>query len=235
MVKRSQKDFTGAVADADRAVQLAPKNHRAYLTRGLAKDALNDLQGAIKDYTSAMNLKSDYPQSYFYRGQTNEKLDNLSGAIADYEKALALNPNYQAAKDRLASLRSTSTGEARELFNSTNIYGVSSGPTSAATFSISQTHVVTSIMTYHWNDGRGTRAGTIALRDASGRTFGPWRVTGTPGQGGVPNAHWTCTPNVTLPPGTYAIVDSEPSTWSHNPQSRGRGMAQVKGFISKAS
>ncbi len=115
------------------------------------------------------------------------------------------------------------------VFDSMNVYGVGSQPTAPATFTIQQPHVITSIMTYHWNGGRGTRAGTIALRDARGRTYGPWPVSGTPGQGGVPNAAWTCNPGVEVPTGTYTIVDSEPATWSQNPQSGGRGMAAVKG------
>ncbi len=117
-----------------------------------------------------------------------------------------------------------------DLFNSMNVYGVGNQPTAAASFTLRQPHVITSIMTYHWNDGRGTRAGTIALRDASGRTYGPWSVTGTPGQGGVPNANWTCAPNIEIPAGAYTIIDSEPPTWSQNAQSRGRGIAVVKGY-----
>lgn len=123
----------------------------------------------------------------------------------------------------------------RDLFSSMNIYGVGNQPTAPAIFTIRQPHVITSIMTYHWNNGRGTRAGTIALRDAAGRTYGPWPVTGTPGQGGVPNANWTCTPNIEVPAGTYTIVDSEPATWSQNSQSGGRGMAVVKAYPSASS
>jgi len=117
-----------------------------------------------------------------------------------------------------------------ELFSSGNIYGVASGPTAPTTFTLSQPHVIASISTYHWNDGRGTGIGTIALRAANGQTYGPWTATGIPGQGGVPNANWMVAPNITLPAGTYQIIDSEPSTWSQNPQSRGRGMATVKGY-----
>jgi len=73
----------------------------------------------------------------------------------------------------------------------------------------------------------------VALRDADGRLYGPWRVAGSPGQGGVPNANWTATPNIKLPAGEYTIIDSEPSTWSQNSQSRGRGMAVVKGYLSQ--
>ncbi len=114
------------------------------------------------------------------------------------------------------------------VFDSMNIFGVGNQPTAPATFTIRQPQIITSVMTYHWNNGRGTRAGTIALRDANGRTYGPWPVSGTPGEGGVPNASWTCTPNVEVPAGTYTIVDSEPATWSQNPQSGGRGMAVVR-------
>ena len=125
-------------------------------------------------------------------------------------------------------------GNERVLFDSMNGYGVGNGPTAPATFTIGQPHVLTSITTYHWNDGRGTRAGTIGLRDAAGRVFGPWAVAGSPGQGGVPNAFWIATPNVTLPAGTYTIIDSEPSTWSQNSQSGNRGMSAVKGYLTMA-
>ena len=117
-----------------------------------------------------------------------------------------------------------------ELFSSGNNYGVANGPTASTTFTLSQPHVITSISTYHWNSGRGTGIGTIAVRAASGQTYGPWPATGTPGQGGVPNANWTCAPNITLPAGTYQIIDSEPATWSQNDQSGGRGMASVRGY-----
>jgi hypothetical protein len=46
----------------------------------------------------------------------------------------------------------------------------------------------------------------------------------------VPNADWTCAPNIEIPAGTYTIIDSEPATWSQNVQSGGRGMTVVKGY-----
>lgn len=124
-------------------------------------------------------------------------------------------------------------GSPVELFSSGNVYGVANGPIAPATFTLSQPHVIASISTYHWNDGRGTGIGTIALLAANGQTYGPWPATGTPGQGGVPNANWTCAPNITLPAGAYQIIDSEPATWSQNAQSGGRGMASVKGYAIK--
>ena len=79
-------------------------------------------------------------------------------------------------------------------------------------------------------DGRGTaRPGTIALRDASGRVYGPWQATGSPGQGGVANAMWTARPMATLPAGRYTVIDSDPSTWSQNSATHGAGITRVEG------
>jgi hypothetical protein len=67
------------------------------------------------------------------------------------------------------------------------------------------------------------------LIDASGQFFGPWAATGTPGQGGVPNANWVAEPDVTLPPGDYTVYDSDPSTWAQNDASGGAGMIWIHG------
>lgn len=107
---------------------------------------------------------------------------------------------------------------------------MNNSPTAPTRFTIREPHQITYVFTYHWNDGRGTPAGTVALQSEDGSIFGPWRASGTPGQGGVPNANWEVRPNVVIPAGTYTIVDSDPSTWSQNAQSGGRGMAIVKGF-----
>ena len=65
-----------------------------------------------------------------------------------------------------------------------NAGGVSNQPITATTVSLSRPTTITLIETYHWNNARGGRSpGTIALRDASGRVYGPWPTTGTPGAG----------------------------------------------------
>ncbi|OPY61538.1 MAG: hypothetical protein A4E57_04178 [Syntrophorhabdaceae bacterium PtaU1.Bin034] len=117
------------------------------------------------------------------------------------------------------------------LFNNGNISGVSNNPTRATVFSLAKPHVITLIENYHWNNGRGTTsAGSIGLRGSDGRTYGPWAVSGHPGQGGVPNAYWRCQPNVALPAGTYTVVDSDPATWSQNSGSQGSGHTRVEGY-----
>lgn len=147
-----------------------------------------------------------------------------SGLSVKYDTDRTARPAASPTAPLIASQEKT-------VFDSINGSGVGNQPTAPATFIIRQPHVITSIMTYHWNDGRGTRAGTIALRDVAGRLFGSWAVAGSPGQRGVPNAVWIATPNVTLPAGEYTIIDSEPSTWSQNSASGNRGMSAVKGYL----
>jgi hypothetical protein len=117
-----------------------------------------------------------------------------------------------------------------ELLNVGNIYGVLNSPIEPPRFVITRPHQITYVYTYHWNGGRGSQPGTIALRKADGTVFGPWRVTTRSGQGGAPNVYWEASPNLVIPAGTYTVVDSDPATWSQNAQSGGKGFAIIKGF-----
>jgi hypothetical protein len=115
------------------------------------------------------------------------------------------------------------------IFSNGNIAGVQNGPTRATTFSIDAPHKVTFIYTYHYFNN-GTPTGTIALRHSDGTTYGPWVAQGALGQGGVRNAYWFVLPNVDIKPGSYTVIDSNQSTWSHNSGSSGAGFAEVKGI-----
>ncbi len=109
------------------------------------------------------------------------------------------------------------TSDAEVIFDNNNAAAVLNNPTQPTVVTLSKAYQIMLIRDYHWNDGQGTpNPGTIALTSSGGTTYGPWQTTGSPGQGNVPNANWTATPNEAVPAGTYTVVDSEPSTWSHN-------------------
>jgi len=108
--------------------------------------------------------------------------------------------------------------------------GASNGATAPTTFTIHEPWLVTLITTYHWNDAQGAAPGTIGLKDANGKLYGPWPASGTPGQGGVPNAYWTVNPNIVIPAGTYTVIDSDPDTWAQNDETGGAGMAWGSGI-----
>jgi hypothetical protein len=125
---------------------------------------------------------------------------------------------------------SPTTTKGSTFFNNGNIGSVSNRPSQPTTFTIREPYVITLVENYHWNNARGATPGTIGLRGSDGINYGPWRAAGAPGPAGVPNAYWSVHPNMTLPGGTYTVVDSDPATWAHNSTSFGRGFARVEGY-----
>jgi|CXWL01.1.fsa_nt_gi hypothetical protein len=118
------------------------------------------------------------------------------------------------------------SGQEKKIFDNGNIYGVTNGPISPTQFILTQATFITRIENYHYfNNGR--LPGTITLVNSKGQQFGPWYATGTAGQGGVQNAYWVVRPNITLPAGTYSVIDSDPATWSTNAQSANKGFTTV--------
>lgn len=121
----------------------------------------------------------------------------------------------------------TRAPETELVFSNYNSAGVASSPTSPTMFTITSSRNIYLIQDYHWNGAQGKTPGTIALKSADGREFGPWKAEGAPGQGGVPDAYWTVYPNIEIPAGTYTIVDSHPASWAQNAGTKGLGMSQV--------
>jgi len=113
------------------------------------------------------------------------------------------------------------------LFDDSNVNGVINSPRNPTQFTLNRSTVITQIWTYHWNGGQGDRGpGSIRLLDVStNRSYGPYPVTVSGGR----FQDWNAYPNVILPAGVYRILDSRPSTWSHNVQSGYRGFARVWG------
>ncbi|MDE2227849.1 MAG: hypothetical protein KGL11_02260 [Alphaproteobacteria bacterium] len=134
-----------------------------------------------------------------------------------------------------ASLLGAGGARAADLYNNTNGYAVTNGPRAANVFTLRAPAQITQLITYHWNGGRGAPAGTIALRDRNGRTYGPFRAHATSGQNNAPNVNWIADINIRLPAGTYQVIDSNSATWSQNAQSGYRGFAIVRGTLLAAA
>jgi hypothetical protein len=120
----------------------------------------------------------------------------------------------------------------RMIFDNWNTEGVESGPRKPTTFTITQAYYITHIWNYHWNGGRGAppQNGNISLRGSNVTNYAAWLVTASSGQDGAANVSWGCTPNLTIPAGTYEVVDSDPATWSHNSASGNSGFSRVQGY-----
>jgi len=120
------------------------------------------------------------------------------------------------------------------IFHNTNTDPVRNRPTKNTYFTITTSHFITKIYTYHWNGGRGSDPGLLSLRRSDGTVFGPWESRGIPGRNPednkiVENASWLVEPKISLPAGTYQVVDTKLETWSHNDQSKGEGFAFIQG------
>lgn len=123
----------------------------------------------------------------------------------------------------------TATSPDTVILDTWNTDLVENGPTQPTKFSISRAYCITDIRSYHWNYGNGSPRGNISLHHDDGTVFGPWEVSTSRGSFDRENVAWQCNPNVTIPAGTYTVVDSDARTWSQNQRTRGMGMTIVKG------
>ncbi len=117
------------------------------------------------------------------------------------------------------------------IFNNNNTSSVQNGPTARPHFTIDESYKITMIKTYHWNHGNGAQPGTIKLMDETGKVYGPWDTRGENGADMNPNCYWVCEPDITLPAGSYTVIDSDPDTWSCNDRSNNAGFVIVYGRV----
>ncbi len=113
------------------------------------------------------------------------------------------------------------------LFDNNNPAAVQNGPTQPTVFETKAPCHLVSIMTYHWNGGRGERSGSIALVSEAGQQLGPWPAQKETRPDGKPPLYWTCLPNVQLPAGRWTVVDAAPWSWAANERSGHAGIATL--------
>lgn len=116
------------------------------------------------------------------------------------------------------------------IFNNGNIGGVQNSPSNPTEFTIDHERLITYINNYHYFNG-GTLPGTISLKHSDGTVYGPWQTWGSVGQGGVSNAYWVFFPLVKIKAGAYTVIDSDPTTWSHNSESNYCGFTHIRAMI----
>lgn len=120
------------------------------------------------------------------------------------------------------SLAPPTSGPPVVLYSNGNDMGVGNGGKTPLV-EISAPVTLTEMTHYHWNDGQGAPAGTIALRRDDGTVYGPWQANLING------VYWVVQGQFTLPPGRYSVLDSDPATWSQNSGSGGCGIVIWKG------
>jgi tetratricopeptide (TPR) repeat protein len=68
VTKVDNKDYNGAMADCNQALQINSQNAWAYNIRGITKHNTNRSSEAITDYDQAIALSANYKQAWFNRG-----------------------------------------------------------------------------------------------------------------------------------------------------------------------
>ncbi len=119
--------------------------------------------------------------------------------------------------------------ETAVVFSTFNISGVTEGSALVPTFTPDVDIEVFSILTYHWNRGSGSPAGTISVYEGE-ELIGTWVAVGSKGMYNTPDANWTCYPSglVLQAEHTYSFRDSDPNTWSYNSASDGCGFVEIR-------
>ena len=91
------KDYTGAITDYNKAIELDPKYALAYFNRGLVKTKTHDYTGAVSDYSKIIAMNPKNPVAYHDRGVVKYLVGDYTGAITDFDKAIELDPKYALA------------------------------------------------------------------------------------------------------------------------------------------
>jgi serine/threonine protein kinase len=116
LLRFENQDFSGALADFDKAIELDPKDVFAYCNRGALKGVyLNDVSEALADFDKAIKLDPEHADAYCKRGMVNRLNNDVSGALADFDKAIKLDP-----KDAVAY---SNRGELKELKKPNDVSG----------------------------------------------------------------------------------------------------------------
>jgi tetratricopeptide (TPR) repeat protein len=98
----SQNKLEEAIADYNKAIELAPSATDPYLNRGAALEGLGKWEQAIADYNHVLELDPNDAMAYNNRGNAEAGLEKWEEAIADYRKSTEIAPNFAFARANYA-------------------------------------------------------------------------------------------------------------------------------------
>jgi len=162
---------------------------------------------------------------YLYRKVPHDMAELRTLAVEILQDGKVAEDLVQATQDAIDGESATPP---KNEFSNYNAGHVVNGPTQPSLFACQKPILITRVSTYHWNHGKGVTPGQISLKHNDGSMYGPWKARGETGLGGAKDVFWVVQPEVTLKPGTYTVVDSDPLTWSCNHISEQRGFYSVR-------
>ena len=90
LAKYSLEDFTGAITDFDKTLEIHPMYVRAFQYRAISNDRLGNLNEALADFQCAIDLDPFDADLFFARGITHLHLNMYQAAIEDYDMVLTI-------------------------------------------------------------------------------------------------------------------------------------------------
>jgi len=87
--KFKAKDYSGAIADYSKALELKPGFPEAYLNRGFAKRTIGDTEGAKIDFKKSIEVDPTPKDAaaYYQRALAKSALGDKDGAFSDFKRA----------------------------------------------------------------------------------------------------------------------------------------------------
>ncbi|MGP0129576.1 MAG: tetratricopeptide repeat protein [cyanobacterium endosymbiont of Rhopalodia musculus] len=98
----SQNKLDKAIADFNKAVELAPNESAIYLNRGTALERQGKYQEAIINYNRVLEIAPNDAMAYNNRGNAQGSLGNWEQALKDYQTAVNIDPDFTFAKANVA-------------------------------------------------------------------------------------------------------------------------------------
>lgn len=95
--KLDTKDYTGAIVNLDKAIELNPEYVRAHYERGRAQAYLGAHDSAIASWTQVIKMYPDEADAYYSRGGVKAYLGDYAEAIIDLDRAIDLDAEHAKA------------------------------------------------------------------------------------------------------------------------------------------
>ena len=88
------KDYSAAIANFSKAIELDPYYVDAWIRRGITKMDNDDLDGADDDLSQAIKLSDRNFKAFYNRGRLRLEQERAEAALEDLERAHRLKPNH---------------------------------------------------------------------------------------------------------------------------------------------
>jgi len=93
--RNNLRDFEGALASANKGIEIDSTDYRAFYMRGQLYYDVNQYEKAIESFDFALDLKKSESDIYFKRVMSKRYLDQYKAAIEDYNKTIELDSTHK--------------------------------------------------------------------------------------------------------------------------------------------